>query len=159
MTKDNSLIERFARLYGEIEAFRPTYEAAWERRDDEIARRTGIKIHWGFRSEYEAERHLAVMGVVDKEMGFDVVIDKMQELTARLDPVVAIITSTPARDLADLALKANATATAWESLWEQTPDELDHEYQLIRDLIENVCAVAGIDLAVSRRLRPRANLN
>jgi hypothetical protein len=117
---------------------------------------TGIKSHWGFRSEYEAERHLAAMGVVDEETGFDVVSDKMAELTARLDPVVEIITSTPARDL---ALKANATATTWESLWEQTPDELDHEQRLIRDLIENVCAVAGIDLAVNRRLTPRTNLN
>jgi hypothetical protein len=158
-TEDNSLIERFARLYGELEAFRPTYEAAWERRDAELERRTGIKSHWGFRSEDEAERHLAAMKIVDEETGFSAANEKMEALWARLDPVVKTITDTPACDLAGLALKANATATAWESLWKQTPNELDHEDELIRDLIENVCAVAGIDLAVNRRLSPRTNLN
>jgi hypothetical protein len=159
MTMDNGLIERFARLYAEIEAFRPTYEAVWERRDAEVERRTGIKSHWGFRSNDEAHRHMVCLGVVDEETGFDVANDAMNELYARIDPVVAVITNMPARNVADLALKANATATAWEKLWEKPSDDLDHELRLIRDLIENVCAVAGIDLIVSPRLIPRTDLN
>jgi hypothetical protein len=158
-TEDNSLIERFARLYGEIEAFRPTYEAALERREAELTRRTGILPHWGCRTEDEATRHLAAMKIVDEDIGFNDLNETMEALWARLDPVVKIITAAPARNLADLALKANAAATAWEGLWKELPVNLDYPDELIRDLIENVCAVAGIDLAVNHRLSPRTNLN
>jgi hypothetical protein len=155
---DTALFEKFTKLYNEREAFRPTYEAAWERRDDELERRTGIKSHWGFRSEGEAERHLAAMRVVDEEMGFSVVSEHMEELNARLDPVVALITAAPALDLADLALKANAVASACPDLWKSPPCELDYEDGLIRDLIENLCSVAGASLAVTQ-VRAPTDLN
>jgi hypothetical protein len=96
--------------------------------------------------------------IVDEEMGFDVVSDKMEELNARLDPVVAIITTTPALDLADLVLKANAAASACGHLWASPPRELDYKDELIRDLIENLCSVAGASLAVAQ-VRAPTDLN
>lgn len=69
----------------------------------------------------------------------------MEALESRLDHVVEAIMKAPARDLTALALKANAVARTWPELWELTPDELDHPEELLRDLIENVCAVAGVD--------------
>ena len=48
-----AIFEKFIILYADLAAYLPTYEAAWERRDREIARRTGIQPHWGFRSEFE----------------------------------------------------------------------------------------------------------
>jgi hypothetical protein len=112
-----TLIEKFASLYGDIEAFRPTYDAALERREAELTRLTGILPHWGFRTDDEATEHLAAMKIVDEAIGFNDLNEKMEALWARLDPVVKIITAAPARNLADLALKANAAATAWEELW------------------------------------------
>jgi hypothetical protein len=114
-----------------------------------LTRLTGILPHWGFRTDDEATEHLAAMKIVDEAIGFNDLNEKMEALWARLDPVVRIITQTPALDLRGLALKANATATAWQELWEELPDHLDHPHELIRDLIENVCAVAGTNLAVS----------
>jgi hypothetical protein len=95
----------------------------------------------------------------DEEIGFDVPNKKMEALYCRLDPVVAVITNTPAQGLADLALKANAVASAWEELWQQLPEELDYPDRLVRNLIENICGVAGVNLAVSQRLAPRTDLN
>lgn len=158
LAQDN-LLERFAILYAEKEAFRPTYEAAQDRREAELARRTGIPAHWTVRTEEEAKRLWVAQTVIDDEIGFNALNDKMNALWERLDPVVKKITRAPALSLADLALKANATATAWESLWEQTPDELDHEKELLRDLIESVCAVAGVNIVANQRLAPRTDLN
>jgi hypothetical protein len=156
---DATLREKFARLYRDIQEFRPTFEALEQRRDAEIVRRTGIPSHWTFRTDEECTRHLEAMRIADRETGFQAANTKMEELWRCLDPVVKAIISTPAQDLAGLALKANAVATAWGSLWEQTPEDLDHEKELLRDLIENVCAVAGVDLEVNKRIRPRAGLN
>jgi hypothetical protein len=159
---NTNLIEKLASAYSDREAFRPTFEAAMERRDAELERRTGISRHWGFRTDDESRRHGVVMRVLDEEMGIHAILDKMEELNARLDPVVAIITTTPARDLADLAdlaLKANAVASAYEHLWASEPDELDYGDELLRDLIENLCSVAGVNLMVSQRLAPRTDLN
>jgi hypothetical protein len=124
MKMDTNLIEKFAALFDEIEAFRPTFESAVQRRDAELTRRTGIPSYWSLRTDDEVKRVRAAQTVIDDEIGFDALNEKMEALWERLDPVVKTITSAPARDLTDLALKANATATAWGSLWEQTPDEL-----------------------------------
>jgi hypothetical protein len=156
---DRDFIEKFAALYSEIEAFRPTYESAMRCRDAELTRRTGIPSHWTLRTEDEAKRVMAVQAVIDDEIGFGNLNEKMETLWERLDPVVRTITRAPARDIADLALKANATATAWGSLWERNPEELDHEHELIRDLIESVCAVAGVNIAANQRAASRSDLN
>ena len=102
---------------------------------------------------------MAVQAVIDDEIGFGDLNAKMEALWERLDPVVRTITRAPARDITGLALKANATATAWASLWERTPEELDYEHELLRDLIESVCAVAGVNLAANPRAASRSDLN
>ena len=101
----------------------------------------------------------AAQTIIDEEIGFNAIDDKMNALWERLDPLVKKITRAPALNLSDLALKANATATAWGRLWEKMPEDLDYEDDLIRDLIESVCAVAGVDLLVNWRLTPRTDLN
>jgi len=70
---------------------------------------------------------------------------------AAVDAMISVANRPRAAGVDDV----NATATAWENLWEETPDELDHEHLLVRDLIESVCALAGIDLAARRFVRPR----
>ena len=159
MAQDESLIEKFAAAYREIEAFRPTYEAAVDRRNAELTRRTGIPYHWNLRTDDEIKRVWAAQTIIDEEIGFSALNDEMEALWERLDPVVKKITRAPAFSVADLALKANATATAWSSLWERAPDDLDHEKELIRDLIESVCAVAGVNIAANQRQLPRPDLN
>ena len=130
-----------------------------ERRENELARRTGIKRHWTIRTEDEATRHIAAMAIVDEEIGFSAVNDKMEALECRLDPVMRIILDTPAHDLLGVALKANAVARTMPELWTSTPSELDHPQELLRDLIENLCAVAGVNLVANQHLTPRKDLN
>lgn len=156
---DSNLIEKFADLYREIEAFRRTYDSAIQHRNAELTRRTGIPYYWNLRTDDEAKRAWAAQAVIDEEIGFNEIDDKMNALWERLGPVVKKITQAPAFSLADLALKANATATAWDSLWEQNPDELDYEKELLRDLIESVCAVAGVNIAANQRQQTRPDLN
>jgi hypothetical protein len=154
-----ALIKRFASLYACIDDYRPTLDAAVERREIELTRMTGIQRHWSIRTDDEAKRHMDAMRIVDEEIGFGAVNEQMEALEARLDPLVKIITDTPARDLTGLALKANALASVMSELWTSIPEELDYPEGLVRDLIENICAVAGVDLAVNQRLSPRADLN
>jgi hypothetical protein len=158
-SSSDEIIEKFASLYADIEAYRPEFEKIEKFREQEIARRSGIPSHWSFRSEAEVDRHLVVMRVVDEEIGFNAANERMEKLECRLDPLVRTIVNTPARDLIGLALKANAVARSMPALWGSIPDELDYPEELIRNLIEEVCAIAGVDIFVNRNLKPRADLN
>jgi hypothetical protein len=158
-TEKSELIAQFTSRYQEIEAFRPKYEAAVAKREAEIARSTGLAPHHTFRTAAEEDRHLAVMRVVDEEMGFDKINDKMEALASKLDPLVQAIISTPAQNLEDLALKANAAATVLFWLWQTLPTELDCPQAIMRDLIENVCALANLNIAANPRAIPPKGLN
>ena len=78
------------------------------------------------------------------------------EMYDRLDPVICVIRDRSAMSITDLAAKAMATATMHPDLWEKSPEELDYEKRLLRDLIENACVLAGASLPPmlsARRLR------
>jgi hypothetical protein len=158
-TEKSELIAQFITCYQEIEAFRPKYEAAVAKRDAEIARSTGLAPHHTFRTAAEEDRHLAVTRVVDEEMGFQQINDQMEALTSKLDPLVSAIISTPAQSLEDLALKANAAATVLFWLWQTMPTELDYPQAIMRDLIENVCALGDLNIAANPRAVPPKGLN
>jgi hypothetical protein len=158
----NTTIESFAAAYAKMAEFKPIYEAAIERRDAEVARRIGIPTHWSFRTMEEAEAHLKAMGEVDKEMGMSEIGESMEALDLPLDRMVRRIVDKPVNDLASLALKANAVATAWPELWQSIPDDLDWPEELLRDLIESVCILAGVDLIappLTLPPAPRSDLN
>jgi hypothetical protein len=155
-------IESFGAAYAEMAEFKPVYEAVMERRDAEIARRIGIPTHWSFRTLEEAEAHLQAMREVDKEMGIAQISERMKAFDLPLDRMVRRIIDKPVSDLASLALKANAVATARPELWQSIPDDLDWPEELIRDLIESVCILAGVDLIAcppARPPAPRSDLN
>jgi len=160
MTDLKSLVAQLELFYAEHAAFDPIYKDAIERRENEISRRIGFPTYCGFRTDEEARAYLDEMGQVDKEMGIDILRKKSDEIFSRLDPVVKKITTINARELAEVALKANAVATVLERLWESPPEDLDdYEVGLVRDLIEDICAVAGVHLVVNKRLAPRSDLN
>jgi hypothetical protein len=151
--------ERFIIAYAELAAFQPTFESAIARRDQEIARRTGIAPHWSFRTDGEAKTHLAVQTIVEEEMGIVDLGKKLDALYARLDPIVNEVIATPAEDISCVGLKANAVATAMPHLWESAPNGLDYPDQLLRDLIESFCVVTGVELFARPHSRPRTDLN
>jgi hypothetical protein len=158
----NTTQEAFTAAYGRFLEFLPTYEAAAELRETEIARRTGIPPHWTFRTEDEAEAHLTAMRAVDRETGFAELIERREALELAVDPLVRKILNAPASDLLGLALKANAVATAMRHLWRLIPAELDWPEELVRDLIESVCIVAGAELIAPPPAQPpvpRSDLN
>lgn len=162
MTRANpnhTTAERFAAAYAELSAFLPTLEAALARRDVEVARRTGLEPHWTFRTDAEIKTHWAVQTVVDEEMGIEALNERSDTLYARLDPVVSQIIAAPAHDISSIGLKANAVATTMPHLWESLPNELDYPDQLLRDLIESFCVVAGVELLVRPHSQPRTDLN
>jgi hypothetical protein len=158
----STIKEAFTAAYAKLLEFLPTYEAAEDLRETEIARRTGIPSHWTFRTEDEAEAHLTAMKAVDREMGFAELIERREALELALDPLVRKILNAPASDLVGLALKANAVATAMPHLWGSIPDKLDWAEELVRDLIESVCIVAGVELIAPPPAQPpipRSDLN
>jgi hypothetical protein len=158
----NTTLETFAAAYAKLAEFLPTYEAAEDRRHAEIARRTGIPSHWTFRTEDEAEAHLRAMTAVDRETGFAELLERREALERPLDRLVRNVLTAPAGDLVSLALKANAAATAMPELWRSIPAELDWHEELIRDLIESVCIVAGAELIARPPMppsAPRSDLN
>jgi len=140
--------DKFAVVYGELATFLPKYEAACDKRDQEIARRIGIPAHCNFRSEVEASSYCDELGRVEQEMGIAPLGEKIEEIYSRLDPIVRAIRDMPASDFADLAVKAQAVASVMQSLWESAPDDLDYDKHLIRDLLENICGLANVDLLV-----------
>jgi hypothetical protein len=145
-----ALLRKFRPIFAEYLAFRPICAEACERREAEVSRRIGIRTHCGFRSKAEAQLYWEELKRVDAEMGTDAMTNKEEEILNRLDPIVAAIRTTPARTLTGLAIKALATTFAVPECWEQPEKDLDYPDQLVRDLIESVCAVAGVDLPRSK---------
>ena len=155
----NTMAERFAAAYAELAAFLPTFEAAIARRDREISWRTGLAPHWTLRTDIEAKTHMAMQAIVEEEMGIGKMGEHLDALYARLDPVVNQIIAAPAQDISSVGLKANAVATTVPHLWDALPDDLDYPDQLLRDLIESFCVIAGVELLVRPNNQPRNDLN
>jgi hypothetical protein len=115
--------------------------------------------HWNFRTDGEAKTHLAVQTIVEEEMGIVDLSNKLDSLYARLDPIINEVIAAPAKDIFSVGLKANAVATVMPHLWESIPNGLDYPDQLLRDLIESFCVVAGVELFARPYSRPRTDLN
>jgi hypothetical protein len=142
-----ALLRKFEPIYDEYRVLAPIVGAAVRRREQEIARRTGIPAHVGFRSEAEAALHLEEWKRVDTEMPCtNALIKQLEAVDVRLDPIIDAIQATPARTLAGVAVKARAAAYTIEECWRKPQDELDWQETVLRDLIEGVCALAGVDL-------------
>jgi hypothetical protein len=94
-SRTNITLEMFAAAFAELAEFLPTYDAVMERRDAEIARRSGIPSHWSFRTEDETDAHLKAMRIVDKEVGFAEVSKRRNELELPLDRMARLIIDAP----------------------------------------------------------------
>ena len=73
-------------------------------------------------------------------------LKQLEAIYQRLDPIVEAIRGTPARTLAGAGIKARAVAAIMPELSEQREAELETDKHLMRDLIENICSIAGVDL-------------
>jgi hypothetical protein len=151
-----ALLRKFEPIYDERRILAPIVGAAVRRREQEIARRTGIPAHVGFRSDAEAALHLEEWRRVDAEMPCaNTLIKQLEAIDVRLDPIITAIQTTPARTLAGVAVKARAAASIIGECWQKPQDELDWQETVLRDLIESVCALAGVDLPRLAESRPR----
>ncbi len=148
------LAERFATVYAELAAMDCMVEDAFERLKREIARKARSS-HRSFRSESECLAYLEYIGGLEEQMGINELSAKRDQIYSRLNPIVTEIARTHSRDLGDLALKANAVASAQSYLWENAPEDLEYIDILCRDLIENICALAGVALAAKELARRR----
>jgi hypothetical protein len=149
MTADAQLLALVAKLepiYAEYQALAPIVDAAVERREEEIARRIGIPAGVGSRSEDEAMLYRNTLKRLDAEMGTDALLKRLDAINLRLDTIVTAIKETPARTLAGVAVKARGVAYAMRTCWQTLAEELDWHEDLVRDLVENICAIAGMDL-------------
>jgi hypothetical protein len=154
------LFERLEPILREWLELKPIYEAAFDAAEREIARRTGIPAGVGFRSETEVQLYFKEQARVYREQKIDELSERREALDRRIDPILDAIRQLPARSLAGLAIKARAVAVTMDHLWDVPANDLDWEEEFLRDLIENVCALAGVNLpAVQNRRRSTAILN
>ncbi|MCA1458916.1 hypothetical protein I6F35_38325 [Bradyrhizobium sp. BRP22] len=149
------LAERFAAVYAELAAIDSMVEDAFERLKRKIACKACSSAHRSCRSESECLAYLEYIGGLEEQMGINELSAKRDQIYSRLDPIVTEIARIHARDLGDLALKANALASAQSHFWESAPEDLEYIDILCRDLIENICALAGVALAAKELARRR----
>jgi hypothetical protein len=71
---------------------------------------------------------------------------EVESILARLDPIERAITTTPARTIAGLGVKARHAAYVVSQYWEAPIGQIDWEAKTVRLLIEAVCEVARIPL-------------
>ena len=69
-----------------------------------------------------------------------------EAVLARLYPIELTILTTPARTIADLAVKARHAAYVMSEYWEAPINQLDWDARTARLLIEAVCNFAGMPL-------------
>ena len=161
MSDQSELLSRFAEAYTSLLTHQTQYDAVCDRREREIARRMGIPEDGSYwRNETEVKTYLAHLKVVDEELGFRELNEKMEDLWGPVGKLVRKMVDAPALDLNAIALKANAVATAFPQLWEKSLEELDWPEELMRVLLEDVCALAGTTLMANKLIkRSLGNLN
>lgn len=84
------------------------------------------------------------------ETGADVASRKFHLLADRVDAIEFRIMNTPAHTVAGLRAKALIAIEAAGELWETRRIDLDWDKEVIRELIESVCAVAGVPVPVEQ---------
>jgi hypothetical protein len=76
----------------------------------------------------------------------DAVISKWNDfLEENVDPLQERILKLPAFTVAGLAVKARVLGFNKSRAWDREPPDLDYDLAIIRNLVENACALVGVD--------------
>jgi hypothetical protein len=136
-------------LWPELQATQEASLAAAHAADEEISRRLGFdsRTRGGFLTPEECSKASEMMKLVWGELRTDDVHRKCSEVWARADGVHQRILDTPASTVTGFAVKARVAAMLVTSqLWDEPKQNLDWDKSVIRDLIEALCAGAGMPL-------------
>jgi hypothetical protein len=100
-------------------------------------------------TEDEQRRLWAMLKVVRAELGTESAIAACDEVWRRADIIHRDIIALPAHGLAGVAVKARAAAVlVLAQLWDEPMRDLDREDEITRNLIESICAAAGMPLTL-----------
>jgi hypothetical protein len=150
-----ALGEQLDALLPELTAARLASYAAVDAADEEAWRRAGLDEHHDGKgggdplTEDEQRRLWAMLKVVRAELGTESAIAACDEVWRRADIIHRDIIALPAHGLAGVAVKARAAAVlVLAQLWDEPMRDLDREDEITRNLIESICAAAGMPLTL-----------
>jgi hypothetical protein len=153
---DRELIALGEQLYAllpELTAARLASYAAVDAADVEAWCRAGLDEHHDGNgggdplTEDEQRRLWAMLKVVRAELGTENAIAACDEVWRRADIIHREIIALPAHGLTGVAVKARAAAVlVLAHLWDEPMRDLDREDEITRNLIESICAAAGMPL-------------
>jgi hypothetical protein len=139
-----ALVAQFEAMLPGITAAQDAGRDAAHAADVEIARRLG------FPNDISKSRTSSnwwpTFVAVRTELGTDEIINAATPLLDRIDAVEIAIRTTPARTIAGMAVKAHIVAHHMDELWDVPEADLDYAERILRDLIENIFAAAGVPL-------------
>jgi hypothetical protein len=113
-----------------------------------VHRRLGFCFGRGLTRD-QAEKAWEMTVIVRSELGTEDVVEREHAHWRRVDQVHLAIMAASPRTLIGVAVQARAAAMLVHSeFWDQPKQDLDWEKMVIRNLIESVCAAAGVALPV-----------
>jgi hypothetical protein len=138
-----ALAPEFDRLHQAVEAMRPEWQVA----DDafEAARiAAGPRFH--NRPDMTNEGFFRVWNELLDETGTREILDRYEKLHSELDKFSDRIgKAPPARTPEGIALRARLLGLNTYQAWEDEPDNLDWDVLLVRRVVEDACALVGLD--------------
>jgi hypothetical protein len=140
------------RLGNFVERMLPSYQAALDNYN-ELAR-TACDLAWergGFAKGAsltfeQSQLYTVLMDQAWHETGANAADKKLEEYS--FESTLNRIVRTPAHTVAGLRAKAFAAIHTNDKLWKRTANDLDWDQEVIRSLVEAVCAVTGLPVPV-----------
>jgi hypothetical protein len=87
---------------------------------------------------------------VRDELGTDDAIEEADAVLERIGTIECAIMEAPAFGVVGLAVKARVMAImSHDRLWDKHESDLDWDDRVLRNLIESVCATAGVSLSMA----------
>ena len=153
---DAELLALSAQIEGLLPAMaeaNAAYNEAWQLSQDEAFRRLGLdpdNCYEGTSLPVGAKGKpwFETWQKTWKEYGADTLSERLNAIDERADSLHAAMRNLPIKTLSGVAAMARITAMLYLSnYWSEPEDDLDWEPQMVRHLIESICAAAGVSLA------------
>jgi hypothetical protein len=122
---------------------------AWEASkiaDAEVIRRLGFDPHATTTTKKQQKLAWKTWCAVREELGTDAVVEKCEPVDARMDAIHAEMMALPIKTLRGAAIMCSAAIVTGviSDWWDEPLKDLDWDKEVIRRLVENITATAGI---------------